>query len=436
MNPKSFSIAVVTLVVSIFVAFPYLKKKNYFKQSVSSVNVLKEHNEELVEEQNDNFDIKTIKAKIDKSVIENAEWPNEVVLDEKKYFIKYGFNDDLTGHIKKLLQKFQSDYASVVVMDNKSGSILTALDFSGIDNKFGKALTFSSTHPSASLFKIITSAELLKQNVVTKDSLFTFSGRSHTLFKRQLKEGFSHFSKIQDLSEAFAVSNNIIFAKAAIKYLSSVNISSAAKDFGFNDSMFKEVTLQPSQFFQPEDPYQMAEVATGYNVQTTMSPVHAVLLPSIVVNGGMIKYPKIIREIRDEDDKVVWTNKTFEKKILGEVASNELKDMMNKTIVEGTARHSFRKIKRDLKEELEIGGKTGSITGGLPYGKRDWFVAFAKPKNVLEDKGISVSVMIINQKKWKVKSTYLAKEIIEYFFKNINMQNFANSKKLASVKNG
>ena len=93
---------------------------------------------------------------------------------------------------------------------------------------------------------------------------------------------------------------------------------------------------------------------------------------------------------------------------------------MESTVKKGTARKSFRRFDRFLREELRIGGKTGSITGGIPFGKRDWFSAFAVPKNKKLGEGISISVMNINVDKWFVRSTYLAKEVIDYYYKEIN----------------
>lgn len=90
------------------------------------------------------------------------------------------------------------------------------------------------------------------------------------------------------------------------------------------------------------------------------------------------------------------------------------------TIDGGTAKRSFRKMRSGYRDVLEIGGKTGSITGGTPYGKRDWFAAYAIPREKIKGKGISISVMNVNVKRWHVKSSMLAKNIIEYYYKNIN----------------
>jgi hypothetical protein len=93
---------------------------------------------------------------------------------------------------------------------------------------------------------------------------------------------------------------------------------------------------------------------------------------------------------------------------------------MEYTISNGTARKSFKKFDKSLKKLLKIGGKTGSITGGIPYGKRDWFSAFAMPLNSSLGNGIAISVMNINVKKWFVRSTFLAKNIIELYYNEID----------------
>ena len=77
----------------------------------------------------------------------------------------------------------------------------------------------------------------------------------------------------------------------------------------------------------------------------------------------------------------------------------------------------FYTLRRKWREKLSLGAKTGSITGGVPYGKRDWVVVYAKP-NDENLPSISVAVMIVNVKKWYIKSTVLAKKIIEYYYKD------------------
>jgi beta-lactamase class D len=64
-------------------------------------------------------------------------------------------------------------------------------------------------------------------------------------------------------------------------------------------------------------------------------------------------------------------------------------------------------------EEIEVGGKTGSLTGTNPPGKVDWFVGYAEAGN----QRIAICALTINEKNWRVKSSYMARVAIEQWFR-------------------
>ena len=149
---------------------------------------------------------------------------------------------------------------------------------------------------------------------------------------------------------------------------------------------------------------------------------HRFLINGYGANDGLLKNPKLITEIKTPNSSEnLWDIARVEKRVMTPKVAEEMRSMMMATIEEGTARKQFRKMNRGFKEVLEIGGKTGSITGGKPFGKRDWFTAYAMPKDHTKGKGISVSVMNVNVKRWHVKSSFLAKNVIEYYFRNIKI---------------
>ena len=351
-----------------------------------------------------------------------SKWPTHLDNIDNNLKFHYTFQEELTRKIKSLLKKYKSDYSSVVVIDNKTGAILSAVGYSRKGNSFNSSLPFSSTHPSASLFKIITMASLLEQGNLTLDSNHTFSGKSNTLYKSQLfKKPHFRWRRTLSLNEAFAKSNNVIFGKAALQYLDKDLVNVMAHKFGFNQDLMMELSLGQSFFEEPKSDYNLAEVASGFNKTTMISPIHAALLSSVIANKGVIKYPFIISKLTDEKNRELLIKPAYVKKRIIKKSTSELISMaMENTIKKGTARKSFKRFDRFLKRELSIGGKTGSITGGIPFGKRDWFSAFAIPKNKELGEGISISVMNINVEKWFVRSTYLAKEVIDYYYKEIN----------------
>ena len=348
-------------------------------------------------------------------------FPSKIELNENTVDIQYSMNDELTDYIKKTLKRYRSDYSSVIVIDNETGYILSAVGYERKDNNFNISLPFSSTHPSASLFKIITTADLIEKSNLSNDSVFKFRGRGTTLYKYQLKDKKSRWQRNQTLAKAFAYSNNVIFGKAAINESTSERLFDMASDFGFNEKLMEEINLSKSSFEISETEYELAEKASGFNSETMISPIHAAVLSSVVANDGVLKYPRFVTQVTDtSSSKNIWTPQLKTKRVMEVGTARQMQDLMGLTVKIGTARGPFRRLNRKLKKELLIGGKTGSITGGVPHGKRDWFTSYAMPVNSSLGKGISVAVMNINVKKWYVKSTYLAKNIIEFYFKKVN----------------
>jgi cell division protein FtsI/penicillin-binding protein 2 len=364
-----------------------------------------------------------LKEALEKSFISGSEWPKEIMVNNKTLKIEYTFNDNLTEYVKELLKQYRSDYTTVAVIDNETGKVLSAVGYEGRGNKFDKNLVMTSTHPSASLIKIITTAELLSNSTVKKETTFDFRGRSTTLFRYQLGHSRSNrFEKTQTFETAFAKSNNVIFGKAAIKNTTSENLVKMAEGFGFNKPIMPEFSFLKSEIRQAKDDFALAELASGYNIETVISPIHAASLASVIANDGLFKTPKMISRVVNPATGVnLWQEELPpSKRVITQETSREMQEMMSMTIDGGTARRSFRKMRNGYKDNLEIGGKTGSITGGTPFGKRDWFSAYALPRDKTKGKGISISVMNVNVKKWHVKSALLAKNVIEYYYKNIN----------------
>lgn len=374
-----------------------------------------------------------LRKSINKEFKETRHWPSKISHDSKDANVVYTFNTELSDYTRKLLAKYRSDFATIVIIDNETGDILAAEGYEGRTQKPNANLVLTSTHPSASLIKMVTAAELLENTDVSKDTKFRFKGKSTTLYKYQINSTKQNkWDKHQSFEMAFAVSNNVIFGKSAIDHTSIASLSKTAEDFGFNKPYVLEFDFLKSTFLKSiKDEFQFAEVASGFTRETIISPIHAAMISSVVANDGVIKNPRIISKITNEDDEVIWENGTQEEKILTAHSVDQMKKMMATTITSGTARKSFRKLRRGYKESLDIGGKTGSLTGGVPFGKRDWFSFYAVPKDAKYGRGISVSVMNVNVKKWHVKSTILAKEIIEHYYKEVNPIPLNNKMELA-----
>jgi len=362
-----------------------------------------------------------IKDELGQNIIGSNIYPQELSILDNKFKVEYTFSPELNSYIKKLLKRYRSDYSAIVVIDNETGGILSAVGYEKKTHSFNNSIVFSGTHPSASLFKIVTSASLLKSPNVDDKTSFRYRGRKSTLYKYQLSSKRTKWDRKTSLKQAFATSNNVVFGKAAINHLTPDDIYKMANAFGFNTRLMEEIALEQSKFNLPQGDYHLAELATGFNKETLISPIHGALLSLVVANEGIFTYPRMVSRIYDVKNKeTIWLNSPRSHRVLDEDVSRDLREMMKMTVKRGTARGGFKNLSRFLKQNLNIGGKTGSITGGNPFGKRDWITIFAKPKLQGLGKGISVCVMNINVKKWYVKSSFLAKKVVDYYYRKVN----------------
>ncbi|NVN93543.1 MAG: penicillin-binding protein, partial [Desulfuromonadales bacterium] len=61
---------------------------------------------------------------------------------------------------------------------------------------------------------------------------------------------------------------------------------------------------------------------------------------------------------------------------------------------------------------VDVCAKTGSIDGTDPQGHYSWFAAFAPAKNPR----IALVALVINQARWKIKSSQVGEQALEEFF--------------------
>lgn len=254
---------------------------------------------------------------------------------------------------------------------------------------------------------------------IEDDEEFIYNGKTTTLYKNQLKNKKNRWTRKTTLKKAFATSNNVVFGKAAQNHSNYEGLTSMAQKFGFDQDFMQLIDIGSSKLFSKDTPYGLAELASGFNKGTLISPVHGAVIASIIANDGIFKRPSLISKVSDLDhDLLIWKPQINGTRVLSKDSAKSMKEFMELTVSRGTARGAFRRHRKRVLNTLDIGGKTGTITGGLPFGKRDWFVSYAMPKSKL-DKGISLCVMIVNVKKWYIKSPALAKNIIEYYYSNV-----------------
>lgn len=340
---------------------------------------------------------------------------------DHSYKVTTTIDIDLQEYLLSLLKRLRKldrgkpQRIALVVMEADTGKILAMTGFDLADDNTNPCI--ESDYPAASIFKIVTAAAAVETLGYNPDTQLHFNGNKYTLYKRQLKDVINKYSYKISFARAFAESINPVFGKLGQNKLGKDALEAYAQAFGFNRQIETELPFFSGIFFTRENKYHLAELGSGFNTDTTISPVFGAMMTSAVINSGRVMVPSIIDHVTDADGKLIYQNKktTYTTAIQPETASTMM-TLMQKTVTRGTAKKSFRGASKDkVLSRLLIGGKTGSLYNKEHTVRYDWFTGFGKEKETR--KKIAVSVVVGHRKYIGTRASTYAKLILKRYFK-------------------
>lgn len=303
----------------------------------------------------------------------------------------------LQASMQKLLKMYKPVGAAVVALDPKTGKVLALAEY-------GEGAATKPAYPAASVFKIITGAALLEKGV-NPDVETCYHGGMHGIVGKLLQDKPRLDRRCLSLSMALAKSANVVFAKMAVKHLDGDDLRKEAERFLFNRPIFDQ-PLEQSKANIPDSGLDFARSAAGFG-QVKLSPMHAALIAAAVGNGGVAEEPSLLDSIDGEE-----VPPTGSMRLLNPETAGALRDMMKLTVSSGTATSSFRERHRNALGDIEVAGKTGSLSEHKrPFKDYSWFVGFAPAG----DPKIAVAAMVVNGLKWRVHAPYIAREALKAY---------------------
>lgn len=297
---------------------------------------------------------------------------------EQTYTVRTTLDPQLQSFLLQRLDLKNSRYVGIVVMDSRNGRVLAMVGHDRTDPSSNPCI--ESRFPAASVFKIITAAAAVETCDLDSGSALNYSGEKHTLYKSQIQAKNPKQANRTTLKESFAQSINPVFGKLGAYALGRDVIAAYAEAFGFNQEIVFELPTRPSRVELSDKPFDLAEIASGFNRTTLISPLHGALMAAAIVNQGRPVEPTLVDEITTEDGRTIYRGRVvFHKQAIDPETSQVLSELMQATVRSGTASREFNKhADRKLFSRLEIGGKTGSISDGTPDARYDWFVGYAR----------------------------------------------------------
>ncbi len=308
---------------------------------------------------------------------------------------------DLQNFIAENAVKYKLHYGAIAVMDAHTGDVLSLFGQKSMAQDCTLGL---EPELAASIFKLVTAIAAMDQGGMNTNSTFSYTGNAHTLYKNQLSDKKNRWTANVTLADAFASSNNVVFAKLGTIYLGETPIYLTALKLGFWKNPLKECDSAPSTIFFPQDEYSLAELSCGFNRLTRISPLHAAEIVTSVMNNGNMVTPRIIRNVPVEQVPV-----------MSRETSKSLSSMMERTVKMGTVAKRFRGASSDrVLRQLVIGAKSGSIDGDQPAGRRNWFVGYAQ--NINTGEAITIGCLLIRDNYFWIEADTLSRLIFRHYF--------------------
>lgn len=340
------------------------------------------------------------------------------------YTVVYTIKPVIQKEAEKTFKEYAVPYGVMVAVNPDTGAVLALASYSR-DKEMRNAISGLIPYPSGSLVKIITASAAIESkgfypgfNICFNGGLY---GINKTYWKQNINTGLNRIS----FSLAFAKSCDIAFGKVAGFYVGKRLLKEYFKKFYFNDKIPFILNLQESKAEIPDKFYQLELTGAGFeNVKIT--PLQAALISGVIINGGKLVEPYIIKKIIGPNGKIVYVHKgvkILDNPVTAKTASI-LKQMMIQTITSGVGHPDFYNVYNQyMLPGVITGGKTGTISGNNPEGLYQWFAGFGESRG----KKIAVSALVIENPVWKITGGGAAeKALFAYFFRNNNFKMASN----------
>ncbi len=345
-----------------------------------------------------------------------------VQIEDQYLRVQTTLDSQLEERLFALFKRYRPRLGAAVALDPATGKILAMGNYRHaadshpeLNPQEKKNLCLSSKFPAASLIKIVTANAAMEKSGFYPHHSLTVEGDFHTLYKKQLRNNKTTGRHAVPLRRAFALSINSYFGKLGIFWIGKSYFLESAEEFYFEKQIDFDLPVEKSTLQYPQNDYELAELACGYNQVTKISPLHAGLISAAIAHNGNILQPYLIEEVRTEDsERPIYQHEKVE---IGHPIDPPhvalMQELMENTVKNGTARKSFSHLfKQRTSRQWKIGGKTGNLSVAELGGKCDWFTGYAIDA---EGKKIAVSVLMVFGGIWTIHSSYIAAELMRFY---------------------
>ena len=328
-------------------------------------------------------------------IVSSQDAVQDLIPDENQTYIAAQNGNDITltidANIQAIAEKYLKqaceenkceDGGNVIIMNPSTGDILamatypdynlntpfTPTNFSTKEwNKLSlteqssqlqniwnnRAIT--STYEPGSVFKIVTAAAGLEENVVTTDKAETFDciGYEKIADTKIYCANTTGHGK-QSLRDALKNSCNPAFMQLG-KKLGASTLYRYYNAFGFfNTTNFASIGERSGYFWDLKDVGEVELATMSFGQRFRITPLQMITAVVAVANDGVLMQPRIVKSITNTDTGAVTTvEPTSVRQVISKETSEKMIDMLESVVSDGTGKYAQVK-------GYSIAGKTGT----------------------------------------------------------------------------
>lgn len=260
------------------------------------------------------------------------------------------------------VEKLQADGGAALVMDPYTGEILSMASYPTYDpNQVSTGRARSNRNDIVSLvfepgstFKLVTASAALEEKAVDPRQKFSGEGGRFVLANGDVIRDTKDHGDM-DMTEAMAMSSNIVFAKIAT-HVGQEKYFRYVRSFGFGLPTQVEIPGEESGVLKPVHQWSgrtLLTMAFGHEIMVT--PLQMIMAFNTIANGGVLLKPTVVREWHNSmSDEVLFRNHPDTvRRVVSEETAAQVRLMLREVVQVGTARNIVSKY-------LDFAGKTGT----------------------------------------------------------------------------
>lgn len=263
--------------------------------------------------------------------------------------------------LERALQEYNISGGTVIVMDPRTGGILAMANrpdydpnnFADYPQKYWRNSAISDSFEPGSTFKIITTAAALEEGVVNENDVFVDPGYIIVNGERiSCWKAGGHGR--QTFAEVVQNSCNPGFVQVGMR-LGKEAFYNYITAFGFGEKTGIKLPGEAKGLLSDYDeigPVELATISFGHGI--TLTPIQLTTAVAAVANDGMLLRPRLVKEIRSPEGKLIKEVKPFPvRQVISKETARRTLKLLERVVSDGTG------VNAQI-EGYRIGGKTGT----------------------------------------------------------------------------